>query len=127
MINRYRIFDIIENNYCEESDNKWFLTRNGKLYNSERDEYYIPGEHYIIEFSTGIKDIDDYYIYDGDIIEGVSNNIFSNGEINRYEVFWGKDSWHINDTLFSLQELFNYCNNKIKIVSNTHKKNKIIY
>lgn len=66
MINRYRIFDIEENEYCEEPDYRWFLTRNGKLYNSELDEYYSIGKRYIIEFSTGHFDANGTEIFEGD-------------------------------------------------------------
>ena len=36
--------------------------------------------------STGIKDINEVTIYEGDILEGISNNEFSKGDINNYEV-----------------------------------------
>ena len=76
--------------------------------------------------STGMKDVNKATIYEGDIIEGVSNNEFSKGDINNYEVMWGIDHWHIDGTNFSLQELFNYCNNKIKIVGNIYETPKLI-
>ena len=38
MNNKYRIFDKIQKEYCEEPDYRWLLSRNGKLYNSENDE-----------------------------------------------------------------------------------------
>ena len=75
--------------------------------------------------STGIKDINKVTIYEGDILEGISNNEFSKGDINNYEVIWGVDHWHIDGTHFSLQELFNYCNNKIKVVGNIYETPKL--
>lgn len=75
--------------------------------------------------STGIKDINKVTIYEGDILEGISNNEFSKGNINNYEVMWGIDHWHINGTNFTLQELFNYCNNKIKVIGNIYETPKL--
>ena len=75
--------------------------------------------------STGIKDMNKVTIYEGDILEGISNNEFSKGDINNYEVIWGVDHWHIDGTHFSLQELFNYCNNKIKVVGNIYETPKL--
>lgn len=66
MINKYRIFDIEENVYCEEPDYRWLLTRNGLLYNSESDKYHVIGERYIVEFSTGQYDANGTEIFEGD-------------------------------------------------------------
>lgn len=75
--------------------------------------------------STGMKDINNNTIYEGDILEGISNNVFDNGSVSNYEVMWGIDHWHINGTHFTLQELFNYCNNKIKVVGNIYETPKL--
>jgi len=75
--------------------------------------------------STGMKDINGNTIYEGDILEGISNNVFDNGSVSNYEVMWGIDHWHINGTHFTLQELFNYCNNKIKVVGNIYETPKL--
>jgi len=68
MTNRYRIFDnnIEEKCYVEEPDYRWMLTRNGKLYNSENDEYHTIGERYIVEFSTGLFDANNTEIFEND-------------------------------------------------------------
>ena len=75
--------------------------------------------------STGMKDINGNTIYEGDILEGISNNVFDNVSVSNYEVMWGIDHWHINGTHFTLQELFNYCNNKIKVVGNIYETPKL--
>lgn len=51
----FRIFDKQENQYCEEPDYRWLLSRKGKLYNSENDEWHELGERYIVKFSTGLN------------------------------------------------------------------------
>ena len=88
-------------------------------------EYFGPLWSFVA--SNEITDIDynGKEIYEGDILEGISNNVFDNGSISNYEVMWGIDHWHINGTNFSLQELFNYCNNKIKVVGNIYETPKL--
>lgn len=66
MINKFRIFDKEDNEYCEEPDYRWLLSRNGKLYNSENDEWHNIGERYLVEFSTGIFDAGKTEIFEGD-------------------------------------------------------------
>jgi hypothetical protein len=67
MINKFRIFDKLENKYCEEPDYRWLISRNGKLYNSENDEWHTVGERYIVEFATGINDKNNIELFMGDI------------------------------------------------------------
>ena len=71
---------------------------------------------------TGMFDEDNKEIYEGDIVEGISDNIFSKGDVNKYEIIWGVDHWHVKGTGFTLQELFNFCNKKVKVVGNIHEK-----
>ena len=82
-------------------------------------------EKYNVMQFTGLKDKEGNEIYEGDILEGISNNEFSKGDINNYEVIWGQDSWHIIGTWFSLQELINYCNNKVKVIGNIYETPKL--
>jgi len=83
---KYRIYDKKQKEYCEEPDHRWMLTRNGRLYNSENDEFHIPGERYVIEFCTGEKDSKGIYIYDGDI--------FTTGKSNtKYWLRYTNNGW----------------------------------
>lgn len=66
MINKFRIFDKKEKEYLEEPDYRWLLSRNGKLYNSENDDWHIVGERYVVEFSTGLLDLNKTEIFEGD-------------------------------------------------------------
>lgn len=74
MINKFRIFDKQENEYCEEPDWRWMLSRNGELYNSENDEWHTVGERYLVEFSTGLFDLNNTEIFEGDRFPDEYNN-----------------------------------------------------
>lgn len=71
---KYRIYDKQEKEYCEEPDFRWMLSRKGKLYNSENDEWHELGERYIVEFWTGEKDSKEVDIYEGDIFSRKEKN-----------------------------------------------------
>lgn len=66
---KFRIYDLQEKEYVEEPDHRWFLSRSGKLYNSEIDEWITPGERYVIEWSSGKIDINGKDIFENDLVE----------------------------------------------------------
>lgn len=80
---------------------------------------------HVMQF-TGLQDKNGKDIYEGDLLEGVSNNPFSLGEKSIYEIAWGVDSYYIKRTLFSIQELRNYCNNNIEVVGNIYEHPHLI-
>lgn len=82
--------------------------------------YHIDSET-LCQF-TGMYDKDGKEIWEGDVLQGVSNNPFSKGLINEYEIVWGVDHWHVKGTHFTLQELFDYCANNITVIDNIHNK-----
>lgn len=86
--------------------------------------YALQDELLVFQQFTGLKDVNGVEIYEGDIVEGISNNTFSLGEVDRYEIIWGIDHWHVRGTYYSLQELFNYCNNQIRVISNIYELKK---
>lgn len=75
---------------------------------------------------TGLTDKNGIKIFEGDKIRGISNNPFSMGQCREYAVIWGIDHWHIEYTHFTLQELFNYCNNNIEIIGNIHNNLELL-
>ena len=89
-------------------------------------DLWVHNENIIIEQFTGLKDSSGVDIYEGDILNGVSANPFSMGEVKAYEVMWGVDHWHINGTGFSMQDLFNYTNNNIEVVGNIHENKDLL-
>lgn len=69
MTTKFRIYDKEENEYMQEPDYRWMLSRNGKLYNSEEDKWREVGERYVVEFQTGVTCVKGDYIYEGDVSE----------------------------------------------------------
>lgn len=65
---KFRIYDK-ENNCYIENLHQWMMTHDGNLYNSEVDETYKIGDKFIVEYSSGRKDIFDKEIYAGDQVE----------------------------------------------------------
>jgi len=66
---KYRIWDKKYEEYIEDSDFVWSLTRKGKIYDSRNDEWSVVGERYIVEFFTGLKNSKGVDIFEGDIIQ----------------------------------------------------------
>ena len=131
MIKKFRIYDKLENEYCEEPDYRWTLSRNGVLYNSENDKYYYDDETYIIEFSSGIYDNNKNELFDGDICEVIYYNHASpDYKVIQY-ISFEKGSFTLNsynndaeldDNFRNKCPLFYcYAPNKIKKIGNIHQ------
>ena len=95
----------------------------GEIASYSLERYFTD---FVVMQYTGMTDKNGKKIYEGDILQGVSANIFSDGNIKNYEVMWGVDSWHIKGTLFGIQELFNYCNNNVTVIGNIFENPELI-
>ena len=121
---KFRIFDKKYKEYCEEPDFRWTLSRQGKLYNSEEDEWYDIGERFIVEFFTGLKDSkrtkeypNGQDIYEGDVL---NSNYFKNAQV----VFW-RNGWHLRtgrDTHYS----FNTSMHSFEIIDKIYENPELL-
>lgn len=104
------------------NDQMWYQKDSIGLFFTNMEEAQKGGNG--IEFMqfTGLRDREGTEIYEDDILQGRSANFFSKGRLDNYKVMWGIDSWHISGTNFSLQELFNHCNNNVKVIGNIYQE-----
>lgn len=75
---------------------------------------------------TGLTDKNGVKIWEGSKVKGISNSPFSIGKLREYTVIWGIDHWHIEGTHFTLQELFNHCNDNIEVIGHIHDNPELI-
>lgn len=75
---------------------------------------------------TGLTDKNGVKIWEGSKVRGMSNSPFSVGKWREYTVIWGIDHWHIEGTYFTLQELFNHCNDNIEVIGHIHDNAELI-
>jgi len=119
---KFRIFDKQENEYCEEPDYRWMLSRKGRLYNSENDEWHVLGERYILEFFTGLTDKNGVEIYEGDICQ-----ILAGEEYQGYREFDKIGIIKYSGLTFDLvvdnvwQGIYNAPDFNIEVIGNIHQ------
>jgi len=136
MIPKYRIYDKEYNKYCEEPDHRWMLSRNGRLYNSENDKFHIIGERFLVEFYTGLEDINRIEIFDKDIVKdhaikqiGVVHfgSPYNNGwEIRYFEDFNGNPINIENDSDFAWASLTWSSRKDYEVIGNIHENKNLL-
>ena len=112
---KFRIFDNKYKEYLEEPDYRWMISRSGKLYNSENDEWYDKSERFIIEQFTGKIDSGGIEIYKGDKV--------TDGVAGLYEVDYDKDncSFYLSySSGMDSCEMMEYDDGVLEVVGNIH-------
>lgn len=94
----YRIYDQLEENYIQEPDYRWLLSREGMLYDSENDRWHTVGERYLVEFSTGLLDKNKKNIFENDFVSGYT------GSHNVVEYKNGAFCWGDTPIVFDLDD-----------------------
>lgn len=79
---KFRIYDIENKEYIEEPDFRWVLSMEGRLYNSENDEWFEIGARYIIEFHVCKLYINGKDIYEGDVVKYIEDCSEHTGRCN---------------------------------------------
>lgn len=105
MINKFRVFDKISNNYHY---NRFMLTEDGKLYDCDDSNFHDINDDYIIEFSTGLTDLNGTEIFEGDTFIG-EDGFCENGYIViEFDVTESK--FIIKKSVFFRNEIITYSN-----------------
>lgn len=74
MTPKFRIYDKQEKEYIQDSYYRWMVSRKGRLYNSENDEWHETGARYLVEMELDWTSEDGVCIYQGDILSCTNPN-----------------------------------------------------
>lgn len=114
VMRKFRIYDKKYNKYSEEPFYKILVSKDGKVYNSEEDEWYEFHDRYILEFSSNIFDLDENEIYAGDIVNIGSHGNYEGQVIDFVNCFKVESN---SGYFYDLDKIIG----NIKIISNIHE------
>lgn len=117
---KFRVWNKSKNRYITEDIASLYLYSDGKLqvhYHGQHEPTEINTNDAIIEFATGLRDINGNLIYSGDIV--------LNNDANLYEVFWADTElcWSLKNTRTGICRALNcFDGDDCEIIGNIHEQ-----